>query len=205
MATLHRLKPGFQALLRPLAGWLAHLGVTANQVTIAAVVLSLGYGAAIVATVDEAGVLLALPAVLLVRMGLNAVDGMIARDHGQASRLGLFLNEIGDVVADAAIYLPLALALAPGFGLLAGLMAVAFAVTELAGVLARAAGGERRYDGPFGKSDRAAYFAVLAVASVVPGLPFGVRVMAIGLAIALAGLTIVNRIRAPARAGNGHA
>jgi hypothetical protein len=29
--------------------------------------------------------------------------------------------------------------------------------------------------------------------------------MAIGLAIALAGLTIVNRIRAPARAGNGHA
>ena len=205
MATLHRLKPGFQALLRPLAGRLVHLGVTANAVTIAAVVLSLGYGAAIVATVGAAGVLLALPAVLLVRMGLNAVDGMIAREHGQASRLGLFLNEIGDVVADAAIYLPLALALAPGLGLLAGLMAVAFALTELAGVLARAAGGERRYDGPFGKSDRAAYFAVLAVASVVPGLPFGVRVVAIGLAIALAGLTIVNRVRAPAEAGNGHA
>jgi len=205
MATLHRLKPRFQALLRPIAGRLAHLGVTANQVTIAAVVLSLGYGAAIVITVGAAGVLLALPAVLLLRMGLNAVDGMIARERGQASRLGLFLNEIGDVVADAAIYLPLALALAPGFGLLAGLMAVAFAAAELAGVLVRAAGGERRYDGPFGKSDRAAYFAVLAVASVVPGLPFGVRVMAIGVAIALAGLTIVNRVRAPAEAGNGHA
>lgn len=205
MATLHRLKPRFQALLRPIAGRLAHLGVTANQVTIAAVVLSLGYGAAIVITVGAAGVLLALPAVLFLRMGLNAVDGMIAREHGQASRLGLFLNEIGDVVADAAIYLPLALALAPGFGLLAGLMAVAFAAAELAGVLVRAAGGERRYDGPFGKSDRAAYFAALAVASVVPGLPFGVRVMAIGVAIALAGLTIVNRVRAPAEAGNGHA
>jgi CDP-diacylglycerol--glycerol-3-phosphate 3-phosphatidyltransferase len=204
MATLHGLKPRFQALLRPLAGRLARAGITANQVTVAAVVLAVGYGAAIVLTVGSAAVLLALPAVLLVRMGLNAIDGMIAREHGQESRTGAVLNELGDVVADAAIYLPLALALVPGFGLLAGLMAVALALTELAGILARALGGARRYDGPFGKSDRAAYFAVLAVASAVPGLPLPVRVAAIGLAIALAALTVLNRLRAPAEAGPVH-
>lgn len=204
MATLHGLKPRFQAALRPLAGRLARAGVTANQVTVAAIVLALGYGAAIVMTVGSAAVLLALPAVLLVRMGLNAIDGMIAREHGQESRLGACLNEIGDVVADAAIYLPLALALVPGFGLLAGLMAVAFALTELAGILARSLGGRRRYDGPFGKADRAAYFTVLAVASVVPGLPLAVRAAAIGVAIALAGVTVVNRLRAPVEADPVH-
>jgi CDP-diacylglycerol--glycerol-3-phosphate 3-phosphatidyltransferase len=42
-------------------------------------------------------------------MALNAIDGMLAREHGQASRLGAVLNELGDVVADAGLYLPLAL------------------------------------------------------------------------------------------------
>ena len=50
-----------------------------------------------------------LPVILLVRMGLNAVDGMLAREFGQKSRLGAVLNEVGDVLSDAALYLPLAL------------------------------------------------------------------------------------------------
>ena len=70
--------------------------MTANQVTIAAVLLSLGYGAWLWA--DGAHLLLiGLPIVLLVRMSLNAIDGMMAREGGQESRLGFFLNEVGDV------------------------------------------------------------------------------------------------------------
>ena len=49
-----------------------------------------------------------LPAVLFVRMALNAIDGMLAREHGQKSALGAFLNELCDVVSDAALYLPFA-------------------------------------------------------------------------------------------------
>ncbi len=43
--------------------------------------------------------LLLLPVTLFVRMALNAIDGMMAREHGQASAAGAVLNELSDVVA----------------------------------------------------------------------------------------------------------
>ena len=49
--------------------------------------------------------LLGLPIVLALRMALNAADGMLAREHGQASPLGFYLNELGDIISDAALYL----------------------------------------------------------------------------------------------------
>jgi CDP-diacylglycerol--glycerol-3-phosphate 3-phosphatidyltransferase len=43
---------------------------------------------------------------MVVRMAFNAIDGMIACEFGGKSRLGAYLNELSDVVADAALYLP---------------------------------------------------------------------------------------------------
>ncbi|MEQ9691685.1 MAG: CDP-alcohol phosphatidyltransferase family protein [Bauldia litoralis] len=201
MASVYDLKPHFQSLLRPLVGRLAALGVTANQVTIGAVVLSLACGGAIAASGGAALSLLALPVVLLVRMGLNAVDGMLAREHCQESRLGFFLNEIGDVISDAALYLPLALVAAPALPLLAGAMVTVFALTEFAGALGLAAGGGRRYDGPFGKSDRAVYFSVLAVIVALVAVPQWLAVAALWLALVLGLLTVFTRIRAAITGG----
>jgi hypothetical protein len=42
---------------------------------------------------------------------LNAIYGIMAQEHGQATPAGAVLNEISDVAADAAIYLPFALIL----------------------------------------------------------------------------------------------
>jgi phosphatidylglycerophosphate synthase len=195
MATIYGLKPRFQALLRPLTSRLASSGVTANQVTVAAAVLSVAYGSLIALSQGAPLVLVGLSVVLLVRMGMNAIDGLLAREHHQESRLGFFLNEIGDVVSDAALYLPLALAIAPAYPLLAGSMAVAISLTECAGVLGLAAGGGRRYDGPFGKSDRAVYFSVVAVIAAVVALPRWVAAAMLGAALALALVTVVNRVR----------
>jgi 1-acyl-sn-glycerol-3-phosphate acyltransferase len=44
-----------------------------------------------------------LSAWMLARMALNAVDGMLARDFGLKSPLGAFLNELTDVLSDAAL------------------------------------------------------------------------------------------------------
>ena len=104
MATLYDAKPRFQAKLRPLVRYLAWRGATANGIILAALVLSLAYGALIAASGGPSTALLGLPAVLLIRMALNAIAGMLAREHGQASALGARLNEIGDVVSDAALY-----------------------------------------------------------------------------------------------------
>src|SRR5215510_14575600 len=161
MLSIYGLKPKFQALLRPFVNWLAGVGVAANQVTILALVLSLGTGAAIAWT-HGGRTLLLLPAVLFVRMALNAIDGMLAREHNQKSALGALLNELGDVVADAGLYLPLAVV--PDFDsrLVTGVVLLAI-LTEMTGVIGIQIGASRRYDGPFGKSDRAFVFGLLGL------------------------------------------
>ena len=161
MPSIYALKPKFQALLRPFVNWLAGVGVTANQVTILALILSLGTGAAIAWT-HGGRTLLLLPAVLFVRMALNAMDGMLAREHNQKSALGAVLNELGDVLADAGLYLPLAAV--PDFDsrLVTGVVLLAI-LTEMTGVIGIQIGASRRYDGPLGKSDRAFVFGLLGL------------------------------------------
>jgi CDP-diacylglycerol--glycerol-3-phosphate 3-phosphatidyltransferase len=192
MATLYDLKPRFQALLRPLTRWLARQGVTANQVTLAAALASLVLGAAL-AIVTVPRLFLLLPVFLFVRMALNAIDGMLAREHGQQSRLGAILNEITDVVSDAALYLPFALIPGVSAGLVVIVVLLA-ALTEMTGVIGYAIGASRRYDGPMGKSDRAFLFGLLGLLFGL-GLPIGGVLMNSLLAVAavLLVLTIVRR------------
>ncbi|MFK8112269.1 MAG: CDP-alcohol phosphatidyltransferase family protein, partial [Rubripirellula sp.] len=102
-----------------------------------------------------------LPVILFARMALNAVDGMLAREFGQKSRLGAILNELGDVVSDSVLYLPIALV--PEVNQWAVVVFVLLAVlVEFAGVVAVQVGSERRYEGPMGKSDRAFWVGLLA-------------------------------------------
>ena len=108
LVSVYDLKPKFQNLLRPLCASLARSGVTANQVTIGAAAISIALGAAIWATHGAPWVLWLVPLVLFVRMALNAIDGMLAREFEQKSALGAVLNELGDVVSDTALYLPFA-------------------------------------------------------------------------------------------------
>jgi len=194
MPSVYDLKPAFQGLLRPGVRTLARAGVTANQVTVAAAILSATAGAAIAVTPGHLRVLLLLPVVLFLRMALNAVDGMLAREHDQKTKLGAILNELGDVVSDAALYLPLALV--PGLAptLVAPIVVLA-AVSELAGILVQSLGGSRRYDGPMGKSDRALWFGLLGLLGGcgVPLVPWGNWALAVILL--LLAPTIVNRVR----------
>ena len=192
MASVYDLKPAFQGLLRPLTRALFAAGVTANMVTIAAAVLSLFVGAALAMAPGSRGMLLLLPAALFARMALNAIDGMLAREHGQKSKLGALLNEIGDVVSDAALYLPLALV--PGFDpRLVALVVVLAALSEMTGVLGTTIGASRRYDGPMGKSDRAFVFGLLALLLGLGVAPGGWLLAIQGVIVALLLVTVWNR------------
>jgi CDP-diacylglycerol--glycerol-3-phosphate 3-phosphatidyltransferase len=192
--TLYDIKPRFQALLRPLVRHLAAAGVTANQVTLAAAGLSLAVGALLAWRPQSRAILLLVPVTLFVRMALNAIDGMLAREHGQKSPLGAVLNELCDVIADAALYLPFALIPALHSGLVVGVVVLAI-ISEMTGVVAVQIGASRRYDGPLGKSDRAFLFGLLAL---LAGLNVSLTrwgdlllLIATGLLV----LTIVNRVR----------
>jgi phosphatidylglycerophosphate synthase len=192
--TLYSLKPHFQNLLRPLVSRLAAIGVTANQVTVAAAVGSVAVAGIVICNAEHRATFLLLPLWLFVRMGLNAIDGMLAREFGQKSRLGAYLNELCDVVSDAALYAPFAVV--PPFGWLGvGAVILLAALSEFAGVLGPTVGASRRYDGPLGKSDRALVFGALG-AWIGIGLPLphwlGWLLVLIGLLLVM---TIVNRVR----------
>lgn len=154
MPSIYDLKPGFQKLLRPLTSWLARIGVTANQITVLAALLSIATGIALALRPGDHRILFLVPVVLFARMALNAVDGMLAREHNMKSRLGAILNEIGDVISDSGLYLPLALVpdVASWLVVISVMLAI---VSEMMGVVAIQIGANRRYDGPMGKSDRA--------------------------------------------------
>ncbi len=151
--TLYDIKPKFQSLLRPGLKWLYQKGVTANQVTLAALIGSLLVGVILTLFPDPALFLL-LPFFLFFRMALNAIDGMLAREYNQQSRLGALLNEVGDVVSDAALYLPFAF-LPSASPILVVVFVLLAVLTEFCGVLAQTIGSPRGYSGPLGKSDRA--------------------------------------------------
>lgn len=190
--TIYDLKPAFQNLLRPVCKGLATVGVTANQVTVVALVVSLIVGATFAFNPNAKWAALLIPVWLFLRMALNAIDGMLAREHDMQSELGGILNELSDVVADAALYLPFALVNGISPALVVCVVIISI-LTEMAGVVAVQVGASRRYDGPMGKSDRAFVFGLLAL---LLGLGLDLQWWAnAGLMIVavLSALTVINR------------
>ncbi len=192
--TIYDLKPAFQNLLRPICKGLANAGVSANQVTVAAMAISLLVGGLFAAYPTSAWAAFLLPIWLFLRMALNAIDGMLAREHNMKSALGGMLNEIGDVISDTALYLPFALV--PGLAPQLVIAVVVLSIfTEMAGVVAIQIGASRRYDGPMGKSDRAFVFGLLALLLGL-GVETGWWMNAgLGVVALLTAWTVINRCR----------
>ncbi len=153
MISVYKIKPLFQKLLKPLLNMLYKMGFTANSITWIAILLSATIG--VLFWFYPNGFMLWIFALaLLVRMVLNALDGMMAKTYNMTSVSGEILNELGDVVSDAAMFIPLIKL--TGVNIRYVLLFVFLAtLNEFIGVLTKAATGTRRYDGPMGKSDRA--------------------------------------------------
>ncbi|MEG1714127.1 MAG: CDP-alcohol phosphatidyltransferase family protein [Citrobacter sp.] len=195
--TLYQIKPAFQALLRPLMFWLEKKNVTANHVTLAAMALSFITGA-VLFIFPNPKLFILLPIILFIRMALNALDGMLARECNQQSRLGAILNETGDILSDLALYLPFMLL--PGSNALLVLtMLFCTVMTEFCGVLAQTINGVRSYAGPLGKSDRALVFGAWGLALALwPQLVQWNNVVW-GIATLLLLWTVVNRCKSALR------
>ena len=133
-----------------------------------------------------------LPLTLFLRMALNAIDGMLAREFDMKSRFGALFNELSDVLSDAALYLPFMLVIAPG---LVAAVVVLAVIVELAGAIAPMVGADRQYQGPFGKSDRAAFFGLGGFLLGIVLLPISWFGWALWIALALSFWTIANRVK----------
>jgi len=193
MPSVYDLKPKFQTLLRPLMHGIARRGLTPNAVTLIAIIGSIVVGAAIAFAKYRPALLLLLPAWLFARMALNAIDGMMARELAMSSQLGAVLNELGDAISDLGLYLPLAFVSQP-----AQWTIIAFSIgailTEFSGVLGRALGASRHYEGPMGKSDRAFVVGALGLVTFLFPIVINAWSWVFATASLLTALTCWNRL-----------
>lgn len=193
MPSIYDLKPAFQNMLRPFVENIEERGITANMVTLFACGFSVLWGLGLYLSGAHAFFLMGLPVVMVVRMALNAIDGMLARDYNQKSDLGFYLNEFGDIVSDIALYLPF-MVLAGLYAPLVMVVVVVAVLIEISGILALGLTQERRYDGPFGKSDRAFAFGALAFLAGIFTLPAWLLNLAFLIFAGLGAYTIYQRI-----------
>lgn len=158
--TIYDLKPKFQDMLRPLVVTLFKSGITPNQITVFTCFLSIAVG--LFLYLSENNLFAILPFFFFFRMALNAIDGMLAKEHNLKTSLGAVLNEVTDVVSDGFLYFAFIKFTFINQKLL--LFIIFFAiVTEVTGLSALINNKPRQYAGPMGKSDRAFVFSVLAI------------------------------------------
>jgi CDP-diacylglycerol--glycerol-3-phosphate 3-phosphatidyltransferase len=200
MISVYNIKPKFQHLIKPVMEFLYRKKFTPNHVTLLALFGSILTG--VYVYLNEGWVyLVVVPVYLFIRMALNAIDGMMARAYNQQSPLGEVLNELGDVLADLAIFYPLLLK----FGMdkhphvLVFFIALMI-INEFVGILSKAMGGTRRYDGPMGKSDRALFFGLLCLVvlcfpMVFPGIYYLIILVILAMLVSTV-LRIKNSINA---------
>jgi CDP-diacylglycerol--glycerol-3-phosphate 3-phosphatidyltransferase len=198
MLSVYSAKPAFQQLLQPVIGSMAEREISPNSVTIAAFIASCVGGLCIALYPGSAWPLLLLPVVLFVRRALNAIAGQLARQRQLETPLGYLLNELGDVLSDCVLYLPLALV--PGVNKIGVVVLCILAITsEMTGILTQQTSGERSYAGPMGKSDRALVISLLSLLIGVgtnPGFWSDVMLIIVNLLLIA---TIFNRASATIR------
>lgn len=168
-------------------------GVTPDHMAVVATLGSLAVGAAIALNTSFRWLLL-LPLWLLARLALDAMAGMAAHEHGRTSRTGGVLHEVGSIVSDLALHLPLAL-VDPRARWAVVAFVIAAALTEFCGVLGPTLGGSRRHDGPMGRGVRALLVGVLGLLGAFWPRSLAGWPAVFWIATALAALTCWNRVR----------
>lgn len=169
--SVYSLKPQFQRFLWPVAQALIKAHITPNFITVTACLLSALYGGLLLALGFPSALLWGMSFFLFMRMALNALDGMIAIRTLQTSNRGAFLNELCDIFSDLALYLPFAWHVSLPSPFIVALLFGSL-ISEFIGLASLATGQARRFEGPFGKSDRAVFFGLLAlIIALCPSYP----------------------------------
>ncbi len=160
---LYLQKGNFQKVVR----WLAGSWMTANQATVFGLgfVILTFFGFYIGLTAENSRwLLLFVPVFLILRMAMNALDGMLAREYDTGSVAGEIFNEALDIVGDTICYGSLFFIPNPPYLPLTLFLILSW-MAEYVGVLGKGfPGGIRRHETFLGgKPDRAVWMGTLAL------------------------------------------
>jgi archaetidylinositol phosphate synthase len=190
---IYSTKSKWQQALRPFVAFCTRKRIHPDVFTYGALVLSLVAAFAFWRAGRQRAWLWLVPPCVLVRLLLNLMDGLIARELGLADVWGEVKNEFGDRVADTAIFLGLVF----GGYVDARLAALALALilcTSYLGLFAKAIGSDRLYGGIFGKGDRMISLAAFTLYPLFSGNLASYDWYLV-FAVLAAAVTVVQRLR----------
>ena len=174
--------------------------ITANQVSIAGILVSLLGAWAFVEAPATPWLYLAGALAIQLRLLCNMLDGLVAVEGGRKSAYGPLYNEVPDRIEDSAFLV--------AFGYAAGLLWLGLTAALLAAVTAyvRALGGSfgfpQDFRGPMAKPQRMAALTLGAIAALIEALWWGsdwALVVTLWLVAVGTALTIVTRVLGIAR------
>nr|WP_314655850.1 CDP-alcohol phosphatidyltransferase family protein [uncultured Fusobacterium sp.] len=194
--SIYKLKTKFQNLLMPICEKFVKLKITPNQITITTVLLNIIFAGIIYKFSNYNFLYLIVPIFLFLRMALNALDGMIANKFNQKTKIGIFYNEVGDVISDTVFFYIFLRVI--GVNEVYNLLFIFLsALSEYIGVVAVMVDNKRHYEGPMGKSDRAFLISLLAIIYFFIRNQYFDYILI--LAIILLIFTIYNRVKSSLR------
>lgn len=160
---LYAIKPKFQQALNPIKELFIFLHISPTQINILALLFSMLGGLAFYYADKIPSLLLLIPIVAFIRIALNALDGMVARQTNAANQqFGEVLNETLDRLSDIFFFSGFALASFTPTNLSFGVLLLILLNSYLS-IVSKAAGGSRQYGGLMGKADRMFWLGAFAI------------------------------------------
>lgn len=188
------------SVMRRLAGRLAALGLSPNQISFAGIVFSGLAAAAFLKTPGMPLLWLVAAGLIQLRLLANLLDGLVAVEEGLGSPTGPLWNEMPDRIEDTLIIVGFGLAIGQtDLGLWTALAAVSCAYVRMLG---GALGQQQDFAGPMAKQHRMAALTigcVIAFVESVVGAEHHVAELLLWVVLAGTVVTIVRRTLALAR------
>lgn len=160
--SVYKLKSKFQELLMPICKKINNMGITPNQITFFTMIFSILFSLVLYYFHNYTWLFLLVPIFFLKRMALNALDGMIATRFDRKTKLGIYFNELGDVISDTIFFYCFFTVLGIQ-DILCLLFIFTSIMTEYVGVISIQIDQKRHYEGPMGKSDRAVLVSLISL------------------------------------------
>jgi archaetidylinositol phosphate synthase len=184
-----KLKEQFEETVKSLVNPLDKIGITPNLLTILGVMIAIGTSYAYTIVSQNKFYLIYCGLLILLSGFVDAIDGVLARSTGKATKFGGFFDSISDRYSDAIIYTGIIIA-----GLCNQLIGI---ITLFSSLLVSYSRARAEMEGiqmaGIGLAERAERMIFLSICSIAsywwtPALNYGIIILAI-----LAHITIVQR------------
>jgi len=164
---IYSKKTQFQNILKPLHKLCKEKRIHPNTMTVIGIASSIIIGFVFFVAETHTLWLIMIPLLTLVRITTNALDGMLARStKGINHNIGEVLNELGDRISDAFIFLGLAFSTYV-WQFVGELTLVLILLNSYLSILSKAAGASRQYRGIMGKADRMIVISIMSILTLV--------------------------------------